>query len=178
MFKRVFPLESGGQAQQLELIWGLFWRNFVIQLDGQTIGTVSGGLRSLREGVEIILPEGSSLRIQAENTIEGIAFLVTRDGIPLPGSTLSPDSSHNLAASPDTIQYLLLFLLTLIPLALLLWLGIWVEEAARGISDTARWLISLGIFLAYLFFLLFFVLRARRASTRTRQVSEDDFVQE
>lgn len=154
MFKRGYPLECGGQVQHLELRWGFFWRNFTIKLDSQTIGQISGGFRGLREGAEFLLPDGSSLKIQTIQAPGGAEFLVFHNGIPLHGSAPSTEPGKMLLASPSALQYGLLFLFAfLIPGALLLWLGIWIEEAATGVSDSIRCLLALGVFLAFLIFL-------------------------
>lgn len=167
MFKRSYRLESGGQAQDLELKWGFFWRNFTIQLDGQPIGTITGGLKSLRKGAEFALANGSSLKIQAIRTLEGVEFFVIHDGIPLDGSTTPPDPGETLPSSPKGILYVPLFLIAfLIPGVLLLWLGFWIEDTATGISDNVRCLLALGVFLAYLLFLpLFAAWRSDRPKT-------------
>jgi hypothetical protein len=165
--KRSYRLVSGGQAHHIELICSLFWRNITIQLDGQPLGTITGGLKSYREGAEFVLADGSSLNIQAIWTLEGVDFFVLHDGIPLEGSATPPDPGKNIHASPTVIQYVLIVLFAgLIPGALLLWLGIWVEVASTGISDNVRCLLALGVFLAYLIFLpLYAAWRSDRPKT-------------
>jgi hypothetical protein len=99
-------LEAGGPAR-LELSWGLFWKNFRVMLDGQLVGTVDGGQKQLKEGVEFTLPDGSNLRIQLVQSAMNVELRVLRNGAPLPGSASDPAKRVQSAA------YLLYFLAAL-----------------------------------------------------------------
>lgn len=159
MFSRTYPLTSNGQTGKLRVSWGLFWRNLTVRLDGRTVGRISGGLSQLRRGVDILLPDSTSLRIQAiTHAGEGVGLAVLHDGIPLPGSPTPPAPSpgHSNAASIPRFAGILIFGL-LIPMALLLWLGVWLTGVAKGLSDTVRCLLSVGIFFAFMAGLPMFV---------------------
>lgn len=103
MAKKTFALESGG-PQRLELSWGMFWKNFQVTLDGKPVGTVSGGQKELKQGVEFSLPDGSTLDIQLMQSFMNVELRVQRDGVPLPGSASDPEQRVKNAA------YLLYFL--------------------------------------------------------------------
>jgi hypothetical protein len=103
MPKKTFALESGG-PQRLELNWGLFWKGFQVTLDGKPVGTVSGGQKELKEGVELDLPDGSTLDIQLVRSWMNEELRILRNGVPVPGSASDPEQRVKAAA------YLLYFL--------------------------------------------------------------------
>jgi hypothetical protein len=103
MAKTKLALEAGG-PQRLELSWGMSWKNFQITLDGQQVGTVAGGQKELKEGVEFRLSDGSTLHIQLVQSAMNVELRVLRNGVPLPGSASDPAQRVKNAA------YLLYFL--------------------------------------------------------------------
>lgn len=103
MAKKTLALEPGG-PQRLELSWGMFWKNFQVTLDGKPVGTVSGGQKELKQGVEFPLPDGSTLEIKLVSGFMNVELRVLRNGAPLPGSASDPEQRVKTAA------YLLYFL--------------------------------------------------------------------
>lgn len=103
MAKTKLSLEAGG-PQRLELSWGFSWKNFQVTLDGQQVGTVTGGQKELKEGVEFRLPDGSMLHLQLVQSAMNVELRVLRNGVPLPGSASDPAQRVKNAA------YLLYFL--------------------------------------------------------------------
>jgi hypothetical protein len=89
MATKTFALEPGG-PKRLEVKWGMFWRNFTVTLDGQQVGTVDGGQKELKQGVEFRLPDGSGLHIQLVSGAMSVELQVMRDGKALPGSASDP----------------------------------------------------------------------------------------
>jgi hypothetical protein len=102
MATKTFALESGG-PKRLEVSWGMFWKNFTVTLDGKQVGTVEGGQKELKKGVELRLPDGSELRIQLASGAMNVELQVTRDGKALPGSASDP------AQRVQTAAYMLYF---------------------------------------------------------------------
>lgn len=103
MATKKLALEPGGPTR-LELSWGMFWKNFQVTLDGKPVGTVEGGQKELKQGVEFRLPDGSNLHIQLVSGAMNVELQVTRDGKPLPGSASDP------AQRVQTAAYMLYFL--------------------------------------------------------------------
>jgi len=103
MAKTQFALEAGG-PKRLELSWGMFWKNFQVTLDGKQVGSVSGGQKELKDGVEFRLPDGSELHVQLVQNAMNVELQVLRNGAPLPGSATDPEQRVKSAA------YLLYFL--------------------------------------------------------------------
>ncbi|MGZ3461319.1 MAG: hypothetical protein ACXU86_22745, partial [Archangium sp.] len=89
MAKTQLALEAGG-PKRLALSWGMAWKNFQVTLDGQQVGTVSGGQKELKEGVEFRLPDGSLLHIQLDRSFTNTELRVLRNGVPVPGSASDP----------------------------------------------------------------------------------------
>jgi hypothetical protein len=103
MAKKTLALEPGG-PQRLELSWGMSWKNFQVTLDGKPVGTVSGGQKELKQGVEFPLPDGSTLDIQLSQNFMNVELRVLRNGVPVPGSASDPEQRVRNAA------YMLYFL--------------------------------------------------------------------
>lgn len=103
MASKKLSLEAGG-PQRLELSWGMFWKNFRVVLDGKEVGTVTGGAKELKQGVDFPLPDGTQLRIQLIQGAFNVELQALRDGVPLPGSASDPEQRIKTAA------YLLYFL--------------------------------------------------------------------
>jgi hypothetical protein len=88
MPRHKLALEEGGD-KRVELSWGMAWRNFTVRVDGQQLGTITGGHKAVREGRGFTLPDGSRLNIKLEGQLAP-QLAVTRDGAPLPGSATHP----------------------------------------------------------------------------------------
>ncbi|KFE69160.1 hypothetical protein [Hyalangium minutum] len=97
MAKKTFALEPGG-PKRLEVSWGMFWKNFTVTLDGKQVGTVEGGQKELKKGVEFRLPDGSDLRVQLVSGALNVELQVTRNGAALPGSASDPAQRVQSAA--------------------------------------------------------------------------------
>ncbi|MCP3100950.1 hypothetical protein LZ198_18925 [Myxococcus sp. K15C18031901] len=76
----------------------MFWRKFRVTLDGEELGVVDGGAARLKQGVEFRLSDGSALNIQLRQTLSNVYLHVTRDGVPLPGSSTDPEQRIKVAA--------------------------------------------------------------------------------
>ncbi|WP_408889102.1 hypothetical protein ACJ2CR_33935 [Myxococcus faecalis] len=97
MATRKFALEAGG-PQRLELVWGMFWRNFTVVLDGQVVGTSEGGASALKKGVRFTLPDRTVLDVQLQSGVLSAELAVKRNGLPLPGSSTDPEQQIKTAA--------------------------------------------------------------------------------
>lgn len=88
MPKKEYAL-APGEPKRLTLSWSMMWRDFEVQLDGQTIGTIDGQ-SALKEGRDFPLGDGTTLHIQL---VVGLTaeLHVTRDGAPLPGTSSDPE---------------------------------------------------------------------------------------
>jgi hypothetical protein len=86
-----FALEPGG-PKRLVVSWGMGWKNFTIQLDGKEIGRIDGGMKAIKEGRSLSLPDGSNLDIKLQSGSYGQlpSLVVLRDGKALPGSGGDP----------------------------------------------------------------------------------------
>lgn len=97
MATKTFALEPGG-PKRLEVKWGMFWKNFTVTLDGKQVGTVEGGQKELKRGVELRLPDGSDLHIQLVSGAMNVELQLKRDGKALPGSASDPAQRVQSAA--------------------------------------------------------------------------------
>jgi hypothetical protein len=88
-------LEKDG-PKRLELSWGGFWRNFTAKLDGETVLTMNGQ-SELKSGGTAKLPDGSTLAIRLITGFANTGLEVTRDGVPLPGTSTDPAAQVKLA---------------------------------------------------------------------------------
>ncbi len=91
-----YALEAGAPPR-LELEWGSYMRDFQIRLDGEEIGRITTGKRSLRQPHFFALPDGSklSIRLNESGLTEELELL--RDGKPLPGSATDPFTKFSAA---------------------------------------------------------------------------------
>jgi hypothetical protein len=93
MAVKKFALEVGG-PKRLTVSWGFRWKDFVVRLDDQEVGRISGGFDALRLGESFALPNGSSLRAQLvmEKSWAGKVpqLHLYVDGKPVPGSEAVP----------------------------------------------------------------------------------------
>lgn len=96
MTKQQYALKAGGKPR-LELEWGSYMRDFRVRFDGEEIGRIDTGKRSLREAHTFPLPDGSklSIRLAESGLTEELELL--RDGEPLPGSAADPFTKFSAA---------------------------------------------------------------------------------
>jgi hypothetical protein len=78
-----YRLEEGG-AQRLEVEHDPRWREVVVRLDGNEIGSITDGQRRLRTAVALPMPDGTSLRLMLVAGLAGHELRVFRDGAPVP----------------------------------------------------------------------------------------------
>lgn len=102
MPKQQFALEKDG-PKRLEISWGLGWRNFTVKLDGEPIGKIEGGQKTLKAGQTFNLPDGSEINIKLKTGL-ATELQVLRDGKPLPGSASDP--RKKLAGAAGLIIFL------------------------------------------------------------------------
>ncbi len=86
-----------GEPPRLELSWRGIWKDIDVRLDGRTLGTIPDQ-RSLKQGREFSMPDGSTLRVQLKTGFGSAELLVLRNGHPLPGSGSDPAVKLKLAA--------------------------------------------------------------------------------
>ncbi len=96
MPKQNYALEQGG-PKRLEISWGSFFKNGVVKLDGQVIGTMADQ-KAMMAGPTFPLPDGSLLKVQLVSNLAGSEMQVTRNGEPLPGSASNPETRVKTAA--------------------------------------------------------------------------------
>jgi hypothetical protein len=86
-----------GAPPRLELEWESYMRDFQVRFDGEEIGRITTGKRSLREPHLFTLPDGSelSIRLHESGLTEELELL--RDGRPLPGSAADPFTKFSAA---------------------------------------------------------------------------------
>jgi hypothetical protein len=87
-----FALERG-ETPRLELSWSLGWQKFEVRFDGAPIGTIEGGMKSVREGRDFQLPDGTTVTVKLVSQMANTApeLQVLRNGKPLPGSASDPE---------------------------------------------------------------------------------------
>ena len=90
MPSQAYALKEGG-PKRLQISWEGFWKNAIVQLDDEIIGTLATR-KQLSAGHEFLLPDGSSLNLQLVRTLTAYELHVLRDGQPLPGSASAPES--------------------------------------------------------------------------------------
>ena len=89
MPKQRLAFEQGGEPR-LELEWGSYMRDFSVRLDGEEIGRIDGGQRVLKQPHNFVLPDGSKITIQLNQSMLIDELEVKRNGKPLPGSASNP----------------------------------------------------------------------------------------
>src|SRR6185369_17980501 len=83
-----YALEVGG-PKRVKVSWGMFWKNFLVQVDGQEVGRIEGGLKALHVGSTFTLPNGSQLRVAVKSgLVQSLQLFL--DGKPVPGSGAVP----------------------------------------------------------------------------------------
>jgi hypothetical protein len=83
-----YALEVGG-PKRVKVSWGMFWKNFRVEVDGQEVGRIEGGLKALHAGSTFALPNGSQLRVGVKSgLVQNLELFL--DGRPVPGSAAVP----------------------------------------------------------------------------------------
>lgn len=81
MPKKQFYLETGKPAQ-LEISWGLLWRNIKVHLDGKEVKSIESK-QTLKVGEEVSLPNGNNVKFQLIEKVTGFEIQAIKDGQPL-----------------------------------------------------------------------------------------------
>ncbi len=95
MPKQSYALEAGGK-KRLELFWKGMFNNLNVVLDGQSIGVIPNQ-KALSQGQTFELEDGTTLKVQLVRSLMATEVQVLRDGEPLPGSALDPQSRYKNA---------------------------------------------------------------------------------
>jgi hypothetical protein len=90
MPKKLLSLESNA-PKRLELSWRAMWKEFTVKLDGTPILTADGS-GDLKAGKSVTLPDGATLAVKLETGFGKQGLVVTRNGVPLPGSSTDPET--------------------------------------------------------------------------------------
>jgi hypothetical protein len=95
MPKRLFSIEEGKEKRleiSWKLNWKLSWQDIIISFDEQMIGIIPDQI-SLLNGKNIILPDGSELKVQQLHSLS-YGLRVSRNGQPLPESDDNPKNIY------------------------------------------------------------------------------------
>jgi len=95
MPKQSYALETGGE-KRLDISWKGMFKNVDVVLDGQSIGVIPDQ-KTLMQGQEFPLEDGSILKVQLKRNVTASELQVTRNGQPLPGSSSDPNTRHKNA---------------------------------------------------------------------------------
>lgn len=95
MPKQSYALEPGGK-NRVDISWKGGFNNVDVVLDGQSIGVIPNQ-KTLLQGQEFLLEDGSTLKVQLNRSLMSTELQVTRDGQPLPGSASDPHTRHKNA---------------------------------------------------------------------------------
>jgi hypothetical protein len=88
---RHYLIESGGK-RQLDLTWdAMTWKNFLVSLDGRKIASFKDGAKELRNGRELNLPGGASLKLHLKGNPVFKDLHVFVNGEPIPNTPSDPD---------------------------------------------------------------------------------------
>lgn len=95
MTKREFALEEGSE-RRVQLEWRGMWKDFTVSLDGRELGRMNGRLE-LENGDIYPLEDGTVLEVKLTTGLT-TELMVTRDGVPLPGTDADPREQVNAAS--------------------------------------------------------------------------------
>lgn len=95
MPKQSYAFETGGE-KRLDISWKGMFNNVDVVMDGQSIGVIPNQ-KTLRQGQEFTLEDGSILKLQLNRSLMSTELQVTRDGQPLPGSASDPQTRYKNA---------------------------------------------------------------------------------
>lgn len=88
MPKQRFALEEGAE-KNVELEWRGRWKDFTVRVEGRELGRLDGE-EDLARGGAWKLDDGSLLQVLLDRSGSGYELLLTRNGVPLPGSASDP----------------------------------------------------------------------------------------
>jgi hypothetical protein len=96
MGKLSYALEPGG-PKRLTIDTHFAWKDSVVKVDGLEIGRIPD-LKTLQNGLDFTLPDGSLLHIQYKYKVFYNEILITRNGQNLPGSQGDPKQKVKTAS--------------------------------------------------------------------------------
>lgn len=91
-----YALEPKGEPR-LEVSWKWNYKDVVVKLDGFEVGRIDTP-QELKLGRTFALIDGSTLHVQLADSLHRKELLLTRNGVPLPGSSGDPDTVIKTAA--------------------------------------------------------------------------------
>jgi len=89
MGQQSYSLEEEG-PKRLTLKWGFGWKELKVYLDGRKVGQIDGGLKVLKKGGVVALPDGRELRVRVDQKFLGPHVHLHVDDAPVPGSEFKP----------------------------------------------------------------------------------------
>nr|BDT27428.1 hypothetical protein BHI3_08940 [Bacteriovorax sp. HI3] len=89
MPKKVVIYKKNGINHEIEMSWGIFFRNFIVYFDGKEIGRFQGQ-KHLDRGEDFLLPNGETLRVKKTQKIMTVLIEVFVNGEPLEGTDSDP----------------------------------------------------------------------------------------
>lgn len=88
---RHYVIDSDGK-RELFLTWdAMSWKHFEVTVDGKRIASFENGARELRNGRELTLPGGASLKLELKGNFLFKDLYVFVNGEPIPNSPSDPD---------------------------------------------------------------------------------------
>ncbi|WP_192821737.1 hypothetical protein [Rufibacter sp. LB8] len=132
---RTYTIPNTDPAQILTLRWGFNWKNMVLTIDGEEIGSIATA-KELREGRSFQLAEGKELFVQLKQDGISHSLELLLNGNPLPGSGSDPHQQLKTAVAVlyfiGAFNILLGILSELVQIELLKTLGLGITSAVIG----------------------------------------------
>ncbi len=95
MTKFQYALEKG-QPKRLEIDTRFNFNGATVKFDGNQIFDIPDS-KTLKDGVDVPLPDGSLIHVKLQQAFTSVVLLVTRNGVPLPGSNADPETKLKTA---------------------------------------------------------------------------------
>ncbi len=134
MAKYLYSLEKG-QPKRLEINTRFNFNGAIVKFDGNQIVDIPDG-QTLKTGVDIQLPDGSPVHIQLQQNFSSFILLVTRYGVPLPGSNSDPEmklkNAYGVLYFVGGLSFILGILGVILPVSLLAQAGLGWTTAIEG----------------------------------------------